>query len=52
MTGESAGPDGKPQKFKNTTEYKGKDHFIFKMYMVDADSKDELAFTIDYTRRK
>lgn len=52
MTGEVAGPDGKPQKFKNTTEHKDKDHFIFKMHMVDAEGKDELAFTIDYTRRK
>ena len=52
MTGESAGPDGKPQKFKNTTEHKGKDHFIFRMHMVDAEGKEELAFTIDYTRRK
>ncbi len=52
MTGESTGPDGKPQKFKNTTETKDKDHFTFKMYMVQPDGKEELAFTIDYTRRK
>jgi len=52
MTGESLGPDGKPQKFKNTTEHKDKDHFTFKMYMVDEEGKDQLAFTIEYTRRK
>ncbi|MBC8117454.1 MAG: DUF1579 domain-containing protein [Candidatus Saccharimonas sp.] len=52
MTGESLGPDGKPQKFKNTTESKDKDHFTFKMYMIQPDGKEQLAFTIDYTRRK
>ncbi len=52
MTGESLGPDGKPQKFKNTTETKDKDHFTFKMYMVQADGQEQLAFTIDYTRKK
>jgi hypothetical protein len=52
MTGESLGPDGKPQKFKATTENKDKDHFTFRMYMVDAEGKENLAFTIEYTRRK
>ncbi len=52
MTGESAGPDGKPQKFKNTTEMKDNDHFTFKMFMVQPDGKDQLAFTIEYSRRK
>ncbi len=52
MSGESVGPDGKPQKFKATTEHKDKDHFTFKMYMVQPDGKEELAFTIAYTRRK
>ncbi len=52
MTGEGPGPDGKPQKFKNTTEMKDKDHFTFKMYMVQPDGKDELAFTIEYSRKK
>ncbi|MDP1796848.1 MAG: DUF1579 domain-containing protein [Planctomycetaceae bacterium] len=52
MTGESLGPDGKPQKFKNTTENKDKDHFTFKMYMVLPGGQEQLAFTIDYTRRK
>lgn len=52
MTGESTGPDGKPQKFKNTTETKDKDHFTFKMYMIQADGSEKLAFSIDYSRRK
>jgi hypothetical protein len=52
MTGEHPGPDGKPQKFKNTTEHKDKDHFTFKMYMVQPDGAEQLAFTIEYTRRK
>ncbi|HET6426278.1 MAG TPA: DUF1579 domain-containing protein [Planctomycetaceae bacterium] len=51
MTGESIGPDGKPQKFKTTTEDKDKDHFTFKMFMV-ANGQEQLAFTINYTRRK
>ncbi|HEV2972425.1 MAG TPA: DUF1579 domain-containing protein [Pirellulales bacterium] len=52
MTGESLGPDGKPQKFKNTIETKDKDHFTFRMYMIQPDGTDQLAFTIEYTRRK
>lgn len=52
MTGESMNAEGKMEKFKNTTEHKDKDHFIFKMYMVQPDGQEQLAFTIDYTRRK
>ncbi|HUQ72816.1 MAG TPA: DUF1579 domain-containing protein [Planctomycetaceae bacterium] len=52
MTGESLGPDGKTEKFKNTTETKDKDHFTFKMFMIQPDGKEQLAFTIEYTRRK
>jgi len=52
MTGESVGPDGKPQKFKHITEVKDKDHFTFTMYMVKPDGKEELSFRIAYTRRK
>lgn len=52
MTGDSVDPQGKPQKFKMTTKTKDKDHFTFRMYMIDADSKEQLAFTIEYTRRK
>ena len=52
MTGETIGPDGKPQKFKATTAWKDKDHFTFKMYMIGPDGKEELGFTIEYARRK
>ena len=52
MTGETLGADGKPEKFKNTTETKDKDNFVFKMYMIQPDGKEELSFTIVYTRRK
>lgn len=52
MTGTGRGPDGQPQKFKNTTEFKDQDHFTFRMYMVGADGKETLAFAIEYSRRK
>ena len=53
MTGSSPGPDGKSQKFRTTTEMQGKDRMTFKMFMIAAqDGKEELAFTIEYTRRK
>jgi hypothetical protein len=52
MTGESRGPDGQPQKFRGTTETKDKDHFTFKMHMVQPGGEEQLAFTIEYTRRK
>ena len=40
------------QKFKNVTTTKDKDHFTFKMFMVPAEGEDQLAFTIEYSRRK
>jgi Protein of unknown function (DUF1579) len=53
MTGSSPGPDGKPQKFRATNEMKGTSQMTFKMFMVSASNgKEELAFTIEYTRRK
>lgn len=53
MTGTSPGPDGKPQKFRTTTETKGPDQMTFKMFMASpSNGKEELAFTIEYTRRK
>jgi hypothetical protein len=53
MTGTSPGPDGKPQKFRTTTEMSGPDRMTFKMFMVAAtDGKEQLAFTIEYSRRK
>lgn len=53
MTGIAPGPDGKPQKFRTTTERTAPNRMTFKMFMVAAaDGKEELAFTIEYTRRK
>jgi hypothetical protein len=52
VSGESLGPDGKPQKFKSTTETTHKDHFTFKMNMLQPDGTDQLASTIEYTRRQ
>lgn len=52
MTGTSVGLDGKPEKFKSTTVWKDKDHFTFKMYMIGADGGEQLAFSIEYARRK
>ncbi|MGC1273336.1 MAG: DUF1579 domain-containing protein [Planctomycetaceae bacterium] len=52
MTGEAPGPDGTMQKMKTTTETKDKDHFTFTMYMVPPDADEQLAFTIEYSRRK
>lgn len=51
MSGGRPGPDGKLEKCKTTTEWKDKDNFVFKMYMVN-DGKDSLAFTITYSRLK
>lgn len=52
MSGTSVGPDGKPQQFVTTTEKRDSDHMTFKMYMVDPVGKDQLSFTIEYSRRK
>ncbi len=52
MTGEATGPDGKQEKLKSTVETKDKDHFTFKMYMVQPDGSEQQALTIEYARRK
>jgi hypothetical protein len=52
LTGEFAGPDGKLEKLKSTVQTKDKDHFTFKMYMLQPDGSEQQAFTIEYTRRK
>ena len=49
MVGESAGPDGKPMKFKAVSQWKDDDTVHFAMYMADA---TDPAFTIVYKRRK
>lgn len=52
MTGEGPGPDGKPAKYKMTTEYKDKDNFVFSMFGTGPDGKEGQLFSITYTRRK
>lgn len=53
LTGSAPGPDGKPQKFRSTTEMKGKDKMTFKMFSAPmSGGKEELSFTIEYARRK
>jgi hypothetical protein len=52
LTGEGPGPDGKPQKVKSTVTTGDKDHFTFKMYLVQPDGSDQQMMTIDYTRQK
>jgi hypothetical protein len=51
MTGEAA-HQGKPEKFKTVTKMTDDDHYTFQMFMVGADGKDTLAFTIEYVRKK
>jgi hypothetical protein len=51
MKGEMPGPDGKMQKFKSVSEIKDDDHFTFKMY-TGGEGQEQLAFTIEYTRKK
>jgi hypothetical protein len=52
MTGEGPGMDGKPTKYKMTTEHKDKDTLFWTMYMPGEDGKDTPMFTITYKRRK
>ncbi len=52
MTGEGPGQDGKPTKYKMTTEHKDKDNLLFTMFGAGADGKEMTMFTIAYKRRK
>lgn len=52
QTGEGTGSDGKPTKFKMTTEYKDKDTHVWTMWTPGPDGKEVAAMTITYTRRK
>jgi hypothetical protein len=52
MTGEGPGPDGKPAKYKMTTEHKDKDTLFWTMYGPGPDGKEGPMFTITYKRRK
>ncbi len=51
MTGEGPGLDGKPMKYKLTTEHKDKDSMFFTMYGPGPDGKEGPMFTITYKRR-
>lgn len=52
MTGEGPGPDGKPMKFKMTTEHKDKNSMLFTMFGPGPDGKEAAMFSITYKRRK
>ncbi len=52
MAGEGPGPDGKPMKYKMTTEHKGKDSLLWTMLQPGPDGKDAAMFSITYKRRK
>jgi hypothetical protein len=51
MTGEGAGPDGSPQKWKIVNKWSDDDTVQMKMYTVQ-DGKDNEMMTIDYKRKK
>ena len=52
MTGEGPGPDGKPTKYKMTTEHKDKDSVLFTMFGPGPDGKEGPMMSIAYKRRK
>jgi hypothetical protein len=54
MTGwmEGPGPDGKPMKMRQVTEWKDADTKVFSMYGPAPDGKEVLAMRITYKRRK
>jgi Protein of unknown function (DUF1579) len=52
MVGTMPGPAESAQKYRSTTEMNGPDQMTFKMYMGAPGGKENLAFTVTYTRRK
>lgn len=52
MNGEGPGPDGKPMKYKMTTEHKDKDTLVWSMFTPGPDGKDAPMLSITYKRRK
>jgi hypothetical protein len=52
MIGEGAGPDGKPTKYKMTTQYKDKDSFVWTMFATGPDGEEAAMMSISYKRRK
>ena len=51
-TSEGPDPEGKPMKFRMTTEIKDQDHMLFKMYRPSEDGEEYLTTEIAHTRRK
>jgi hypothetical protein len=51
MTGEGRGPDGKPTKYKSTTEIKDADTVNFILFM-EIDGKEQPVVKITYKRKK
>jgi hypothetical protein len=52
MTGEGPGPDGKPSKYKMTTEHKDKNTLFWTLYGPGPDGKEAPMFSITYKRKK
>lgn len=52
MAGGGTGSDGKPLKVKNVTKITDKDHQTLQMFTINADGKEELQMTIEFTRKK
>ena len=49
---EGPDPEGKPMKFRMTTELKDQDHMLFKMYRPSEDGEEYLVTEIAHTRRE
>jgi hypothetical protein len=52
MVGEGPGPDGKPTKYRMTTEQKDQDTIEWTMFAPGPDGKEGPMFSITYKRRK
>jgi hypothetical protein len=52
MTGEGPGQDGKPTKFRTTTEIKDADTMEFTLSHIDKDDKAQQMIKITYKRKK
>jgi hypothetical protein len=51
-TGDGPGPDGKPTKYKTTTEFKDKDTIVSTLSTLDKDGKEQVIVEINYRRKK
>lgn len=52
LTGEGPGQDGKPTKYRMTTEHKDRDTLLWTMYSPGPDGKEVAMLSIQYKRRK